>query len=175
MKQTQLNLWSVDHDVRLFCSHPVKKSILEFLGNHPRHLLVHGPQGAGDLSLALGKLLVWIAKQYDDDHGPNFRAPVASGERAASIWALGEQFKEVGLKLIDHSPTALEARVIYLQKSLGDLEKQFHAIFRGVVSPLTPAPICVPDWMRTRDDKGRHQTDLFHYRAGIGHSFQEGL
>jgi hypothetical protein len=167
MTQTQLNLYGVDHDLRLFTSNPLKKAILEYLGGKPRALLVFGPEHVGDLALDLGKLLVWIASQVDDAHGPNFAADIELGERAGSVKALGEQFEEVGRKLLHTGPSRLEARVQYLQTRMAELEREVHGRFE-MPAPPASREVATPEWLRItpKEERRRTAVELHMVRGG---------
>jgi hypothetical protein len=164
-KQIPLNLWGIDQSRRLFVSHPVKKTILEFLGHFPREIQVHGPMVLGPFALQLGKCLAQLSEKFDDKNGPNFHADIDAGEFPDSLAALANQFQIIGRRLIDQRPGQIEAHVALLAARIAELEHHLNPKWEP---EIVRGEINVPDFLKlTKFNAARaHSHDLHFYRRG---------
>lgn len=107
----------------------LSRELLTFLSSHPQKLKDQGQDYAGQLAIQLGNAL--LALSYTLEKGqPQVWQPL--DECPQSLFALGKQFREVGLTLWPDPKQAsdpvvrhLERDVEFLKTRLTNLERQF--------------------------------------------------
>lgn len=87
--------WPLEYRLKI---DSLRQNILTYLAGAPERLKIHGPEHCAELSLALGKCLVWIAGTLEE---PN-QAQEEIGCTPQSILSLGKQFQAVGLEMLQH-------------------------------------------------------------------------
>lgn len=75
------------------------REVLSYLGSLPKLLHDEGSEAAGKVAVQLGNLLLWI---HPDIAPGEAKIEQPLDEHPQTVWALGKQFREVGLKLWDN-------------------------------------------------------------------------
>jgi len=76
----------------------LSRELLSFLGSYPKALKYEGHGFAGQLAVQLGNTCILLSQYFERDQ-PQVYQPLE--ENPQSLFALGKQFREVGLKLWD--------------------------------------------------------------------------
>jgi hypothetical protein len=102
----------------------IAREILAYLGNVPRELDAQGTAAAADTAIKIGNCLLWMHGHIaPDEH--KIEQPL--DEPAQTVWALGKQFRAVGLKLWDKPKSSkLETRVEYLESCIASFVMTGH-------------------------------------------------
>ena len=127
----------------------IKDNILTYLGAAPKQIHDDDPHALEWLTLNLGKLLLWVSPHLDDHSTPRTVQEVT--ERANTVFALGEQFRLLGLRLIEgrkqqeqFGAKENERRLEELESYVAGLHSQFGEVGKKILKKMTKAgPLCL--------------------------------
>ena len=103
----------------------LSQEFLSYLSRIPKTLKEHGPSQCGYFALDLGKCLTWVSGHLEPQVRQSYQ-PLE--EKPETLFALGEQFRQVGLHLIDRSAENRAAALDHIRHNLEGIERRLAAV-----------------------------------------------
>ena len=100
----------------------IARELLNYLGSLPRELHTEGSEATANVAISIGNFLLWTHSVIEPGK-PSVEVDIH--ERAETVYALGKQFRAVGLKLWGKAPEktgTLASRIEALEKQLQRLQ-----------------------------------------------------